>query len=179
MKKRRMHITAGFRNIKQIAAMMDDDDWAKMFDRHGRNDVALSVRTIDSENVDNGEGDRSIDDSRSAQRELNHQLNNNEAIFSRHRTSSTSSLPLSESKEEPLFPTILHKLLEDAEEQNFGHIVSWGVDESSFKVHRIRDFEAQVLSRYFKMTKWKSFTRQLHNYGFEWIRRGPDKGGCK
>ena len=71
-------------------------------------------------------------------------------------------------------------MLHDARVQGFQHIVSWGKDSpNAFKVYRKRDFEYKILPLYFKMTKYKSFTRQLHNYDFQWIRQGNDKGGCK
>jgi hypothetical protein len=83
--------------------------------------------------------------------------------------------------EDLLFPSKLYSMLHDAESNGFTHIVAWGSsnEDGCFRVHRKRDFERQILPSYFKMTKYKSFTRQLHNYGFVWIRHGPDKGGCE
>jgi HSF-type DNA-binding len=95
---------------------------------------------------------------------------------------STSSSTLSHVASDPdmLFPNKLFVMLHDAHQQGFHDIVSWGKDSyRGFKVHRKRDFERIVLPKYFKMTKYKSFTRQLHNYEFLWIRMGNDKGGCK
>lgn len=100
---------------------------------------------------------------------------------------------------ETLFPNKLFVMLHDAHQQGFDDIVSWGQDShgggdptttttgtrrgggggAQFKVHKKRDFEQVVLPKYFKMTKYKSFTRQLHNYAFWWVRTGSDKGGCK
>lgn len=83
--------------------------------------------------------------------------------------------------EDLLFPSKLYSMLHDAESNGFDDVVSWGRSEENgcFKVHRKKEFENQILPGYFKMTKYKSFTRQLHNYGFVWIRHGPDKGGCE
>jgi hypothetical protein len=83
------------------------------------------------------------------------------------------------SKDEVLFPQKLFAVLEDAENDGFTEVVSWGQDGTAFRVHQKREFENSILPKYFKMTKYKSFTRQLHNYGFIWIRKGPEKGGCK
>jgi hypothetical protein len=83
------------------------------------------------------------------------------------------------SNEEVFFPEKLFAMLEDAENAGFQAVVSWGQDGTAFRVHQKREFENSILPKYFKMTKYKSFTRQLHNYGFNWIRRGPEKGGCK
>ena len=107
--------------------------------------------------------------------------------------------------EDSLFPRRLHLMLHDADGHiqggggggcntggggfggfafgggggGFSDVVSWGQDSPhNFKVHNKRRFEKQVLPKYFKMTKYKSFTRQLHNYDFQWIRQGNDKGGC-
>lgn len=85
---------------------------------------------------------------------------------------------LMSSSDDLLFPTKLFHMLNDAHEKGFEDIVSWGSGPSSFNVHKKKVFEDQVLPKYFKMTKYKSFTRQLHNYDFKWIRGGPDKGGC-
>ena len=102
------------------------------------------------------------------------------ATTSKTTTASTTS-------EDSLFPQRLHLMLHDADGQGggggggggFSNVVSWGQDSPhNFKVHNKRQFERQVLPKYFKMTKYKSFTRQLHNYDFQWIRRGNDKGGC-
>ncbi|KAG7340207.1 HSF-type DNA-binding protein [Nitzschia inconspicua] len=79
---------------------------------------------------------------------------------------------------EMLFPDKLYIMLHDASEKGFDDIVAWGNDSPrGFKVHKKREFERLVLPKYFKMTKYKSFTRQLHNYAFSWIRTGNDKGG--
>jgi hypothetical protein len=81
---------------------------------------------------------------------------------------------------EIFFPKKLFIMLHEAERDRFADVVSWGKDSvSNFKVHNKRDFEQFILPKYFKMTKYKSFTRQLHNYKFMWIRTGPDKGGCE
>ena len=37
-------------------------------------------------------------------------------------------------------------------------------------------FSSEVLARYFKSTKFKSFTRKLYRWGFRQITKGPDKG---
>lgn len=100
------------------------------------------------------------------------------AFTARQQQSSIpSSLTSWTCSDELLFPTKLFCMLNDAHEKGFEHIVSWGHGPSSFNVHQKKAFEDQVLPKYFKMTKYKSFTRQLHNYEFQWIRGGPDKGG--
>jgi hypothetical protein len=81
--------------------------------------------------------------------------------------------------EDQFFPSKLFTMLNDSDAEGFADIVSWGTDDMAFKVHEKPEFEKQILPKYFKMTKYKSFTRQLYNYGFNWIRNGPNRGGCK
>jgi hypothetical protein len=60
-----------------------------------------------------------------------------------------------------------------------GHesIVSWQPHGMSFRVHLPEVFASTVMPRYFtKQTKYKSFLRQLHIYGFHRIAKGRDRG---
>jgi len=77
------------------------------------------------------------------------------------------------------FPWRLFIMLEDSLKAGFDEIVSWTVNGAAFEVHDQPKFVATILPRYFKMTKYNSFTRQLYAYGFSWIRSGEGKGGCK
>jgi hypothetical protein len=54
-------------------------------------------------------------------------------------------------------------------------IVSWQPHGMAFRVHLPEVFARTVMSRYFKQTKYKSFQRQLHLYGFRRILGGMDK----
>lgn len=81
---------------------------------------------------------------------------------------SSSSLP---------FPWRVHELLSDAEKEGFTSIVSWLPDLAGFKVHKTKVFEKQILPRYFKQTKYKSFRRQLNIWGFHRSEERPHKGG--
>jgi hypothetical protein len=76
------------------------------------------------------------------------------------------------------FPVKLHDMLHDAEKKGFQHIVSWLPEGNRFQIH---DPEAltDVLQVYFRQTKYKSFLRQLQNYGFARILKGPGKGICR
>jgi hypothetical protein len=55
-------------------------------------------------------------------------------------------------------------------------IVSWQPHGKAFRVHRPDLFAQTVMPRYFKQTKYKSFQRQLHIYGFHRIGKGMDRG---
>jgi hypothetical protein len=57
------------------------------------------------------------------------------------------------------------------------NIVSWQPHGRAFRVHQPDVFARTVMSRYFKQTKYKSFLRQLHIYGFQRIQgNGKDRG---
>jgi hypothetical protein len=55
-------------------------------------------------------------------------------------------------------------------------IVSWQPHGKAFRVHQPDAFFRTVMPRYFKQTKYKSFQRQLHIYGFHRITKGMDTG---
>jgi hypothetical protein len=55
-------------------------------------------------------------------------------------------------------------------------IVSWQPHGKAFRVHQPDVFARTVMLRYFKQTKYKSFQRQLHIYGFHRISKGIDRG---
>jgi hypothetical protein len=56
-------------------------------------------------------------------------------------------------------------------------IVSWQPHGKAFRVHLADLFVKTVMPRYFsKQTKYKSFLRQLHIYGFHRIGKGMDRG---
>jgi hypothetical protein len=60
-----------------------------------------------------------------------------------------------------------------------GHesIVSWQPHGEAFRVHLPEVFASTIMPRYFmKQTKYKSFQRQLHLYGFYRIAKGRDRG---
>jgi hypothetical protein len=75
-----------------------------------------------------------------------------------------------------VFPWKLFKMLQDAPQQGFSHIVSWVNDGDSFKVHNTKDFVQLVMPQYFDQTKYESFRRQLNLYGFTRIVRGQHRG---
>ena len=74
------------------------------------------------------------------------------------------------------FPFKLHCMLDEVEERGIQNIVSWMPSGVAFKVHKPTEFIADVVPRYFNLTKYKSFKRQLLNYGFE---RLEEKGGAR
>ena len=73
------------------------------------------------------------------------------------------------------FPFRLHNMLDDAERSGHAHIVSWCSGGESFKIHK-PNLLINVLQKYFRQSKFKSFLRQLQGYNFKRITRGKDQG---
>jgi hypothetical protein len=67
-------------------------------------------------------------------------------------------------------------MLEAAETNSFGHIVSWEPDGVSFKVHKSDEFVTQIMPLYFDQTKYESFRRQLNLYNFSRLTQGSARG---
>lgn len=84
--------------------------------------------------------------------------------------------PSNESKTFNKFPMRLFALLDQAQQDNIAHIISWQPHGRCFAIHKPKELQA-ILPRYFKVTKTKSFLRQLNMYGFLRITQGADKGG--
>ena len=70
------------------------------------------------------------------------------------------------------FPYRLHHMLEDVERHGKQEIVSWMPFGRSFKVHKPDKFVKEVAPIYFNLKQYKSFKRQLINYGFTKIETG-------
>jgi hypothetical protein len=68
-------------------------------------------------------------------------------------------------------------MLSDSEKESLEDVVCWILEGAVFKVHEQDQFVETILPRYFKMTKYNSFTRQLHAYDFTWIEKGQQRGG--
>jgi hypothetical protein len=78
----------------------------------------------------------------------------------------------------PQFPLRLHDILDQAEKEGYQHIVSWLPEGNGFQIHDA-DAMLPILQKYgFNQSRWKSFLRQLQNYGFRREIRGPNKGKC-
>jgi HSF-type DNA-binding len=55
-------------------------------------------------------------------------------------------------------------------------LVSWQPHGKAFRVHKPTEFAQTIMPAYFRQTRYKSFQRQLHIYGFHRIGTGIDKG---
>lgn len=79
------------------------------------------------------------------------------------------------------FPFKLYSMLEEAASTRPEHrykVVAWSEDGESFSIYNHEEFMKQFVSRYFKLSKYRSFTRQLNIWGFtHLIKRGHDEWG--
>mmetsp|Transcript_50132 Transcript_50132/g.76231 ORF Transcript_50132/g.76231 Transcript_50132/m.76231 type:complete len:298 (+) Transcript_50132:122-1015(+) len=75
------------------------------------------------------------------------------------------------------FPEKMMSLMKFAVEQDEEtYCVAWLPDGKSFVIRNPDEFTRQVLPKYFKATKFSSFTRKLYRWGFRQVNRGigPD-----
>lgn len=57
-------------------------------------------------------------------------------------------------------------------------IISWLPDGKGFVVKNKEKLSEKVLPRYFKSSKYESFTRNLNRWGFAYASRGSEPGAC-
>ena len=74
------------------------------------------------------------------------------------------------------FPLKLQIVLKVTEKLGQQSIISWLPHGRSFMIHRPREFEQEVMGKFFKQTKLTSFRRQLNLYDFQRISHGRDAG---
>jgi hypothetical protein len=73
------------------------------------------------------------------------------------------------------FPHRLNDILNDP--TNF-NIVAWDSDGQSFSILDMKEFEAYVLPKYFRHSRFTSFVRQLNMYNFHNIRNNKTTEFC-
>eukprot|EP00934_Nitzschia_sp_Nitz4_P002002 Nitzschia sp. Nitz4//scaffold231_size31564//17049//17849//NITZ4_007941-RA/size31564-processed-gene-0.37-mRNA-1//-1//CDS//3329543296//2002//frame0 len=71
----------------------------------------------------------------------------------------------------------LYEMLEEVERNGQEDIVSWVDEGKAFKVHKLDSFVQDIIPKYFRQSKYKSFQRQLYFYEFARIQSGPNAGG--
>lgn len=64
----------------------------------------------------------------------------------------------------------VRQMLDDAERENFTHIVSWLPDGTAFKVHNHTAFVAKLMGKYIKTHKFTNFSDVLRSWGFQRLR---------
>ena len=68
------------------------------------------------------------------------------------------------------------KLMEMISDEANSQCIRWQPHGRSFVILCPDRFTSEVLPRYFKETKFSSFTRKLYRWGFRYISKGPDAG---
>ena len=71
------------------------------------------------------------------------------------------------------FPTLLHEFVSDPQND---HIITWLPHGRSFIILNREQIESECTQTYFKLTKIKSFIRQLNRWGFQRVTKGLEKG---
>lgn len=76
------------------------------------------------------------------------------------------------------FPVKLYQMLQEVEREGNQDIVGWNADGKTFRVRpqKMGRFVDELLPRWFKQSKYKSFQRQLNFYQFQRILSGPLEG---
>jgi hypothetical protein len=75
------------------------------------------------------------------------------------------------------FPQKMHLMLADLEQEEGGReIASFLPHGRAFCIHKPKEFVKKVMPKYFRMSRFSSFQRQLNLYEFQRITEGPDKG---
>ena len=61
-------------------------------------------------------------------------------------------------------------------QKEYTDIITWLPDGKSFTIIRPKSFVTEILPGFFKSSKYSSFTRKLHRWGFQRHLRGEDAG---
>lgn len=72
--------------------------------------------------------------------------------------------------------TFPQRLMEILSNDEHSEIISWLPHGKGFIIYQKKKFAASILPRYFKQSKFTSFTRKLNRWGFTRITRGPETG---
>jgi hypothetical protein len=78
-----------------------------------------------------------------------------------------------------LFPLKLFRLLECESNDSPDAIVSWILEGRAFIVRKPERFIKEIMPKYFDQTKFNSFRKQIHLYGFCLIKKGLGSGGYR
>jgi hypothetical protein len=77
-----------------------------------------------------------------------------------------------------LTPSLLFfpQLMDILSEEGQAEIISWLPHGNGFIIHKKKTFANEMLPKYFKASKFTSFTRKLNRWGFSRVPRGPETG---
>ena len=66
--------------------------------------------------------------------------------------------------------------MEILSDEEVGDIVSWLPHGRGFMIYQKKRFSTEIMAKYFKKSKFTSFTRKLNRWNFTRITRGPETG---
>jgi len=88
-------------------------------------------------------------------------------------TNEVRSLAIHKERHAVPFPL---KLMEVVSNESHSDIISWLSHGRGFMIYKTKEFVDNVMPKYFKQTKFPSFTRKLSRWGFHRVQRGPEVG---
>lgn len=74
------------------------------------------------------------------------------------------------------FPAKLHRMLSELEQEGKDDVCSFLPHGRAFCVHKPKQFAEEIMPKYFRMSRFSSFHRQLNLYDFKRLTEGKDKG---
>jgi hypothetical protein len=75
------------------------------------------------------------------------------------------------------FPQKMHQMLSDLEKEEGGTEIACFLPQGrAFAIHKPTEFVKKIMPKYFRMSRFSSFQRQLNLYDFQRITEAPDKG---
>jgi hypothetical protein len=75
------------------------------------------------------------------------------------------------------FPQKMHQMLSDLEKEEGGtEIACFLTHGRAFAIHKPKEFVKTIMPKYFRMSRFSSFQRQLNLYDFQRITEAPNKG---
>jgi hypothetical protein len=102
--------------------------------------------------------------------------NQDESLDASNISQDANANDMARPKAKMVFPCVLYRMLQDADEKGHEDIVSWVSQGRAFRVHNTKKFVSSILPKYFAQTKITSFQRQVNMYCFVRITSGQDKG---
>mmetsp|Transcript_9675 Transcript_9675/g.10747 ORF Transcript_9675/g.10747 Transcript_9675/m.10747 type:complete len:302 (+) Transcript_9675:131-1036(+) len=81
-----------------------------------------------------------------------------------------------EDLEEEIPMSFPQRLMEILSNEEHADVIAWLPHGKGFIMYKKKKLAAQVLPKYFKQSKFTSFTRKLNRWGFVRVTRGPETG---
>mmetsp|Transcript_22247 Transcript_22247/g.36564 ORF Transcript_22247/g.36564 Transcript_22247/m.36564 type:complete len:400 (-) Transcript_22247:84-1283(-) len=88
--------------------------------------------------------------------------------------SSDNYLALPKKRSANTFPRALISILSDPE---LDHIISWMPSGDAFGIHKQKEFESEIIPKYFRQARFNSFVRKLNRWGFHRVSKNTSHLG--